>query len=482
MLALKKQPKRVIIRLPTPHDGGQDMFYSWNEYYPKARCLIAPCGTKVGKTFGSSLWMVKEALVNPGSYCAWIAPTYLKCRIAYRYIKSMLPNCEYFNPIDGRLEIALANGSFIKFLHGKESEVTIEGEGIDRFVIDEAGKVTRQVWVSLLTTITQTRGLGIVTGTPRGFTWYYDLHKQALAGGDDFFAHVQLKTAASPFVTKESIGQAKRLLPSHLFRQYYEAEFVTHGSTFGDLSNMWDLTLKSDSRAERQWVHPDANERSGSVVHGVDIAQHVDYTVFYSVNSIGKLVGYYRFRHCPYTAQIIRLKTYLTAAFGTADNHIRYDATGVGVAFGDMLADSDVDATITPVTFTNKAKAEMITKTTMALQLGWHKAPLIKKIEQEFSTYELTVTPSGLYKYSAPDGETDDIVSAAILAISGAYESSLSEDTEKFIESTLTGGKGDYSHVDLLAAYADLATDQPFEPFADDIDSDDNFVFDPEAD
>ena len=93
--------------------------------------------------------MVKEALIYQSLYLAWIAPTYLKCRIGYRYVKSMLPDLPGFRCIDGRLEIHFPNGSFIKFLHGRDAEITVEGEAVDRFVIDEAGKITRQVWHSL---------------------------------------------------------------------------------------------------------------------------------------------------------------------------------------------------------------------------------------------------------------------------------------------------------------------------------------------
>lgn len=461
-------PKKVIVRLPPPHPGGQSIFLNWNVDNPKAQALIAPCGTKSGKSFGSSLWLLTEAMTNPGFYCIVIAPTYLKCRIIYRYIKRMLPPIELAKPVDGKLEIWFANGTTIKFLHGRDAETVIEGEAVDRFVIDEAGKINRQVWYSLFTTITQTGGKGIVTGTPRGHTWYYDLFVLAQSG-DSFFCWVTLPTSASPYVSAEAIETARRLLPHVLFVQYYLAQFVTHGSVFGDLSRIFydDPNINPKTKF---WVHPDSEMRKNEVVHGVDVAKKNDYTVFYSVNGRGQLVGYCRFKQVPYPSQVIRLKTYLINYFSSADNHIKYDATGVGVAFGDMLNEADIDAAITPVVFTNRSKNEMVTKTIMALDSGFHKAPKILRIVHEYSIYELTMTSSGLYRFAAPEGEHDDIISAAIIAVSEAYSSNQTDGAERL----LAGELANIDESDMIAAYLsdDQLIDESESFFADDSDDD----------
>lgn len=425
-------------------------------------------------TYGSAMWMVTEAMTYPRLYCVWIAPTYLKCKIAYRYFKSFMPFDSSIDMMDGLLEIRLGNGSFVKFLHGKDAETTIEGEAVDRFCVDEAGKIGKQVWISLLTTITQTRGKGIVTGTPRGLTWYYEIARQAKMADDPFFVYVHLKTEDSPFVSKEAIARAKKLLPPHLFSQYYLAEFISHSTTFGDLSTMWDDSIIYKPSMERFWLH-DSSYRTGEMYHGVDVAKKQDYTVFYTVNSIGKLVGYCRFQLIPYPQQVIRLKTYLTNYFADCDNTVRFDATGVGVAFEDMLNEAQLEADVQPICFTSKSKSEMITKAVLSVQSGWHKTPKIRRIAHEFGIYELSVTASGLHKYGAPEGEHDDVVSAAILSISGAYSNSCSSSAEEYLIAALNGENLD----DVIGAYADLAMDGP-DPFdVEDEDKEDHeFVFD----
>ena len=447
--------KTITLRLPSPHNGGQEKLLYWTLDHPVAQVLVAPAGVKTGKTYGSCLWMITEVLSTPRLFCVWIAPTYLKCKIAYRYFKSFLPQDNSINMMDGLLEIRFGNGSFVKFLHGKDAETTIEGEAVDRFVIDEAGKIVKQVWISLTTTITQTRGKGIVTGTPRGLTWYYDIAKQAVRNEDPFFCYCHMKTEDSPFVTREAILRAKKLLPHHLFAQYYLAEFISHSSTFGDLDLMWDQSINVRSCHEKFWIADEA-ERKDEIVHGIDIAKKMDFTVFYSVNGHGKLVGFCRFQHVSYPQQVIRIKTYLTNYFNGAENTIRFDATGVGVSFEDMLEEAQLEASLYPISFTNKSKSEMITKAVMAIQSGWHKTPRLKVIAHEFAVYELSVTSTGLHKYGAPDGEHDDVVSAAILAISGAYINSSNTDSEKLLEAALNGESLD----DIIGAYSAVIEDE----------------------
>lgn len=431
------KPLRIV--LPTPHEH-QKIFTHWSVLNPQAQCLVAPCGTKLGKSFGSSLWLVTEALSYVGLYCIWIAPTYMKARIGYRYIKAMLPDHPSIQCMDGKLEIRLGNRSLIKFVHGRDAETTVEGEAVDRFVIDESGKQSKQLWFSLLTTITQTRGKGIVTGTPRGYSWYYDIFRQAKQG-DKFFAWAQLPTSLSPFVSSQAIANAQRILPKSLFDQYYLALFVSSSSVFGELNAMFDESL-SVSPSAKFWVHPDTAARGLDTVTGWDIAKHRDYSVFYTVNTRGQCVGYARFNKVPYEIQVERLKHYLHKYF-TGDRMLRYDATGVGSAVGEMIVDKDIDASVTAVMFSNKSKQEMVSRTTHAIESKWHKAPRIEQLEHEFGSYEVNVTKSGLFTYSAPDGEHDDVVTAAMLAITGAYQSAQAEESEKVLDSLMNGSIDD---------------------------------------
>lgn len=458
----------ATIEFPPMHNHQEPIFW-WMEEHPNAHVLVAPCGTKFGKSFSFSAWLLAQALVNPRAFCVWIAPTYLKCRIGYRYMKAMLPDAPGFEAIDGRLEIHLPNGSVIKFLHGTNAEVTVEGEAVDFFVIDEAGKIERQLWYSLMTTITQTDGYGIVGGTPRGFNWFWDIFKKSQEG-DPFFCWKHFRTQDSPYVKPEAVERARRILPPHLFAQYYMAQFVSSGTVFGDLAEVWqDPDKLKVVQGSRLWLHPDEEERKQGVIHGVDWAKRRDYTVFFSVNLRGQLVGFYRFRGGPYTEQVRRLGQYLKKFGG--DQSIRYDLTGVGSAIEDIIAEADLDADVEGIIFSQKSKQEMVTRTTMAMETGFFRMPRIAKAEHEFATYEVRVSRNGAHSYSAPEGETDDIVSAALLAISGVYSSSMADEADKMLEEVLDG-----KDLDDIRDYIDAGGDDDF-----DID-DDLGIVDPDDD
>lgn len=422
LAATKELPREAPIakiRLPSPHDA-QAIFVEWEDLFPEAQVLVAPCGTKVGKTFGASIWLLTQALINPGYYCVWIAPTLYKCRIAYRYMKAMLPECEFVDCKDGALEIWFGNGAFIKFLHGHDAEVTVEGEAIDAFVIDESGKMKAQLWHSLLTTITQTEGKGIVTGTPRGKGWYYDLYQKARKG-DKMLCHVRLMTADSPFVNADAIARAKRLLPAGLFAQYYEAEFVSESSVYGDLSNIWRPELVVEKSAF--WLHPDLEQRAIAVCIGVDLAKRKDYTVFAAINAKGETVGYLRMRQRPYKDQA-RILGRFCNYFTGPDNEIRYDRTGVGDAVGEEISavvdKLDGDWRVSEVVFTNASKHEMVAATIYGIQTGFWRCPRIPRVEAEFVNLEVSATKTGLHTYAAPDGDHDDVHWAFAMAVEGA--------------------------------------------------------------
>lgn len=430
----------AVIRLPEPHKH-QEIFVDWHEQHQDAQVLVAPCGTKVGKTFGSSIWLLSQALANPGFYCLWIAPTLFKCRIAYRYIKAMLPELDVIKPRDGKLEIWFGNGSVIKFLHGKDAESTVEGEAVDAFVIDESGKINKQLWFSLFTTITQTEGLGIITGTPRGTGhWYYDVYRQA-RDGDPFFCHATVKTVDSPFVSQKAVEQARRLLPLHLFQQYYEAIFVTESSVYGDLASVW----RPDLVVERKgfWLHPDEVERSKPVVIGVDLAKRKDWTSYVAVNGDGETVGYVRFRGKPYGQQARILAKNFCRYFSNEANEVRYDRTGVGDAVGEQIAEEmDKHAphwAVNPVIFTNQVKQDMVARNSVAIETGWWHAPMIERLQHEFAVLEVGASRTGLHTYNAPDGDHDDVHWAASLAISGAYAGTAGEAADELIEQAMSG-------------------------------------------
>jgi hypothetical protein len=145
-----------------------------------------------------------------------------------------------------------------------------------------------------------------------------------------------------------------------------------------------------------------------------------------------------------------------------------------------MITDKDIDASVTAVIFSQKSKQEMVSRTSLAIESGWHKAPRIEQIEHEFGSYELNVTKSGLFTYSAPDGEHDDVVSAALLAVSGAYQLNSSDESEKYLEKYMTQGiEENGEDAEIVAAANEFSKDADDDFFdGNDDDASEDFDFD----
>jgi hypothetical protein len=383
--------------------------------------------------------MLQSQLLNHGLYGVWIAPTLYKCKVGYRYMKAMCPDIHGISFRDSALEISLANHSFVKFLHGRDAETTVEGDAIDSFVIDEAGKQKSQLWHSLFTTITQTDGRGIVTGTPRGRTWYYDLFGKAVAG-DPFLCQATLKTIDSPYIKPEAVERARRLLPPLLFQQYYLAQFVSDSTVYGDLSGVWRDDLVVDKPGF--WIHPDAELLRRPVVIGVDLAKRNDYTVFFAVADNGETVGFLRMRRKTFGDQAKILGRF-ASRFRGEGNEIRYDRTGIGDAVGEEISKvfdrHTGDWSISPVVFTNASKQEMVSRMIQGIETHWFRSPRIPRLEHELINLEVAVTKSGLHTYSAAGGDHDDCHWAAALAVSGALHTQNAGFGIDMIEDALSG-------------------------------------------
>ena len=94
----------------------------------------------------------------------------------------------------------------------------------------------------------------------------------------------------------------------------------------------------------------------------------------------------------------------------------------------------------------------MLTKTLLAIQTGWHKAPFIPVVNHEFSTYEVTVSKFGNHQYSAPEGEHDYVVSAAMLALSEAYYAEKNDQAFELLEKHFTDGP---TNEEIMEAYSE---------------------------
>ena len=144
----------------------------------------------------------------------------------------------------------------------------------------------------------------------------------------------------------------------------------------------------------------------------IDLAKHKDYTVvFVAEAETGRIVDYYRVTGLSWESQIARIKE---MSDYYSHPRIFVDSTGLGDTIVErMIVQEGLD--VHGIVFTSKSKQQMVQNLAVMLQHGELLVPDIREIKDELDRYTFTHTSTGQFKYGAPDGYHDDIVSSLML-------------------------------------------------------------------
>lgn len=418
----------TTLQLPTPHSREQEILMK-AFVTPGLVELWCACGTKFGKSLGASGGMIGAAWVKRQGLYRWVAPIYKQAKIGMKYHEYLLPDGTYdVNKSEPSVTIN-NNQTKIEYVSGKHPE-DLEGEGITGgYCLDEAAKMSRQVYDSAKTTLTITRAPLAAFSTPKGKNWFFDkcqearLHMEwALKKGvPPKKIFITAPSRANPAVTQDAIEEARQSLPERLFRQYYDAEFSDNGTVFiGVRDCIFGEVIELRSiGGVTTWTDPDA--KKSSVVLGVDWAKKEDFTVFTAISldsPVPKMVGFQRFQGLSYTEAIKQLigfaRNFKKVVLG------RHDRTGVGEALDDMLAGTHLP--FEGVIFTNMSKTGMVSALMLTFERKDILIPNIPELLYELDSYEVQTSASGNMRYAAPLGMHDDIVSALMLANDAVQE------------------------------------------------------------
>lgn len=408
-MSVGAREKLVTLRLPPLHPGQRDFVLDPH------RIVVASCGTKTGKTFGMSVWLILQAWNRYQSLNWWTAPTYRQAKIAYELIGSFLPKGRFVaNRTDMAYTLMRADGSphsRIEFRSADNPE-SLRGEGVHAAVVDEAAYWGRPSFVSVWTTLTRTRGKLRVISTPKGRNWFYEewakgwYPEQRVTHPE--YQSFQLPTWSNPYVPTESIEEAQRNLPKDVFRQEYAAEFLDESA--GVFRNI------RACQTGRWLLEP---EPKAMYVMGIDWAKMADYTVFTIADRQTKeIVHLQRYNGMDWNASI---KMAVDTARKWNNAMVLMDATGVGdVPYDSMRA---VYPHCEGYTIgNNAAKVALIQKLQFALENEQLRLPspslhsLAGTLEHELSIYEYEMSSTGKFLFSAPEGYYDDCVISLALA------------------------------------------------------------------
>ena len=162
-----------------------------------ARTRVVSAGRRFGKSVVGGKELLPEALLTKALETTlvrdgkrrefWIVgPEYSDSEKEFRVLYNDLKRLEvpfdkpgtYYNAETGALSISLWNGTFQ--VHGKSAKYpdSLVGEGLSGVILAEAAKLKEKIWSKYIRpTLADFDGWAIMTSTPEGKNWFYDMWK-----------------------------------------------------------------------------------------------------------------------------------------------------------------------------------------------------------------------------------------------------------------------------------------------------------------
>ena len=209
----------LTLTLPRLHEGGQRQIKDCT-----ARYIVIDAGRRWGKTrLGVAL--CTEAGLS-GKRAWWVGPDYPTATVGWRPLLHLAAQIPGTVPRLTDRMVHYPGGGWVQVKSADRPE-SLRGEGLDLVVIDETAHIPKflEAWQqSLRPALSDRQGKAIFISTPRGFNHFWELYKEAERL--DGWASFQHPTWDNPYIAESEIEDAKKLLPSLVFRQEYGAEFV----------------------------------------------------------------------------------------------------------------------------------------------------------------------------------------------------------------------------------------------------------------
>jgi hypothetical protein len=190
--------------------------------------VLVNCARQSGKSSTVATISVHTAVYTPGSVTLLLSPTlrqsselFKKCLAVYRALG---------RPVDAAAETALTlsleHGSRIVSLPGKEG--TIRGySGITLLIVDEASRVSDDLYVSVRPMLAVSGGRLIALSTPFGTRgWWWEAWR-----GSEAWERYEVKATDCPRITPEFLAEERRTIGDYWFQQEYMCRFLDSRSS-----------------------------------------------------------------------------------------------------------------------------------------------------------------------------------------------------------------------------------------------------------
>ena len=336
-----------------------------------------------------------------GKPAAWFAPTYKQASPVFRELQLRLKPVISSQDKQER-HIALITGGEIDVwsLDGPDAG---RGRAYRRVVIDEAAIVPnlRDAWQqSIRAQLTDYQGDAWFLSTPKGIASpFHELFQRGRDPLQTEWAAWHMPTSTNPHIVASEIESARADMTDLAFAQEYLAEFVSwEGAVF---RRILDAVMPCP-------------EHIPAAVIGVDWGRVNDYTVFVAMSATGHVLGMDRFRGIEYALQRMRLAEFWRRHRLPV---IVAESNSIGGPVIEQLQRDGLP--VRAFVTTAASKSAIVEALALAFERTLIHIPDDVVLIGELQAYEGKPTPSGMVRYSAPEGCHDDTVMALAIAWAG---------------------------------------------------------------
>jgi len=292
----------------------------------------------------------------------------------------------------------LKNGSRIS-MQSAEGMKSLVSEKLHGLVCDEFCQYREAVYEQYLGPMLLTTGGPVIfCGSPWGMNWGYRTALSAQRTPNWSYHH--WSSFDSPYANAAYLEQERLRMPERAFRQQYLAEFLTDG---GELFRNIDNAIAP------------AGVPDDSVVIGLDLARTKDWSHLYAFNARGEWVDSKRIGHLGWDVQRIAVMEMYRRLKA---RKVVIDVTGIRLGEEAVAGDLRREGLIVEaINLGGESKTAVIRN--LMWRFDMNAIRIAMDTAEEFRRYTAVSLASGHERYTAPEGEHDDQVMAAALAMWG---------------------------------------------------------------
>jgi len=368
-----------------------------------------------GRQMGKSLLIInlvlKFALENNDTVSMVVSPVFVQAKKLYTdLIKAMGEGSVLIKSNNSQeLIINFRNGSTVHFKSG-ESYDNLRGYTLDFLFVDEAAYQKADLWNEILKPMMLVRGKKVMFfSTPRGPNHFKDLFDMGENPEIQGWRSYRIKTEENPYIPKEEIETARKLLPLNVFLAEYEGVFTESSAlVFDGFEDVCSLTTFPKDPA----VHKEKTKKEHKYYAGLDLAIANDYTVLIVMDDEGNVVDWLRVN-----------KTSWEQIIGEVADKINkwkaqtvVELNSIGSVVFERLRKLCGNKVIS-FTTTNKTKNDIIENLKLKISEQVIQLPTKDRFSDlhfELATFGYKILPSGALSYKGMSEHDDTVMSLAM--------------------------------------------------------------------